>query len=576
MVEWGKESLSNWWQNMQIKNITIHNFRSIKEQKFYLKDYSLLVGANNSGKTNIIDAMRIFYEKDLKFSRDRDFPKFEKHDQESWIEIESNLTDDEFANLREEYKEPNNTLRVRKYFESSTSSRVKSNQSNIYGYENGTLSSNLFYGAKNISEAKLGDIIYIPEVTKVDEYTKLSGPSAFRNILEFVVKKVVKNSSAFENLSKSFEDFNREFKGEDSKDGFSLKNLIEDINYEIRDWDTTFGIDINQIQPQEIIKSLVSHYLEDRNLKDKMDISSFGQGLQRHLIYVLIKLATKYKDVPVKKEKKEFAPDFTLILFEEPEVFLHPAQQEVLNVSLKELSLENFQQVLITTHSSHFISKNVDNVPSILKLTKDGPVTIVYQVDGYALQDILRENKELKRILGEEIVDKDIERESIRYCLCLDPDRCCAFFADTVLICEGLSEKALIDTLVKNGRIKLKNSKVYFLNAAGKYDIHRYMNLFGRLGIKHSVLFDRDSDKEKHLKINEFIGNTKNSFTIGIYSFPDEFEDFLEIPKVTKTKKHEKPLNVMWHYQNGKIRNEKIDSLSEIVKNLIDVETVAR
>lgn len=555
---------------MEIKNITIHNFRSIKEQTFYLKDYSLLIGANNSGKTNIIDAMRIFYEKDLKFSRDRDFPKFEKRDRESWIEITFNLTDDEFANLREEYKEPNNTLRVRKYLQSSTPNRVKSNRSNIYGYEGGNLSNNQFYGARNISEAKLGDIVYIPEVTKVDEYTKLSRPSAFRSILEFVVKKVVKNSSAFENLSKSFEDFNKGFKEEASKDGFSLKNLIEDINYEIRDWDTAFGIDINQIQPQEIIKSLVSHYLKDRNLKDKMDVSSFGQGLQRHLIYVLIKLATKYKDVPAKKERKAFAPDFILLLFEEPEVFLHPAQQEVLNVSLKELSLEDSQQVLITTHSSHFVSKNVDDVPSILKLVKDGPLTLVYQLDGDALQDVLKENKELKRILGEEIVAKDIEQESIRYCLCLDPDRCCAFFADTVLICEGLSEKALIDTLVKNGRIELRNSKVYFLNAAGKYDIHRYMNLFGRLGVKHSVLFDRDSDTVKHLKINEFIDNNKNSFTLGIYSFPDEFEDFLEIDK--ESDRYKKPLNVMWHYQNGKIKNEKIHELGQIVKNIVDVE----
>ena len=70
---------------MKIKNITIYNFRSVKAQTFYLKDYSLLIGANNSGKTNIIDAMRIFYEKDLKFSYDRDFPKFVKDDQEKLI-----------------------------------------------------------------------------------------------------------------------------------------------------------------------------------------------------------------------------------------------------------------------------------------------------------------------------------------------------------------------------------------------------------------------------------------------------------------------------------------------------------
>ncbi len=554
---------------MKITKITIHNFRSIREQSLNLCDYSLLIGMNNSGKTNIIDAIRIFYEKDLKFTSNRDLPKFDVDDQESWIEIEFHLEDDEFPDLKDEYKQPNNILRVRKYLKSTDTNRVKSNQSNIYAYEGEQLSDNLFYGAKNISEAKLGDVIYIPEVTKVDEYTKLSGPSAFRNLLEFVVKKVIKNSPAFESLGKSFEDFNEKFKKEASKDGISLKNLIQDINDEIRDWGTSFGIEINQIKPEEIIKNLVTHYLEDKNLKDqKLDVSSFGQGLQRHLIYTLVKLSVKYKDTPTKKDKKEFSPNFTLILFEEPEAFLHPAQQEVLNISLKELSAEYSQQILISTHSTHFASKNIDVIPSILKLAKDGPETKIYQIDKETLKATLEENKELKTILGETSTDRDIELESIRYCLWLDPDRCCAFFADAVLICEGLSDKALIDTLIKNEKITLENSRMYILNAAGKYDIHRYMNLFGKLGIKHSVLFDGDNDSDKHKKINEFIQNNKNSFTLNCYQFPRELEDFLEIPK--ESDRYKKPLNVMWHYRNNKIPKQKINELTEIIKNLIE------
>lgn len=249
---------------MKIKEIMIHNFRSIRHQRLCLNDYSLLIGANNSGKTNVIDALRIFYEKE-KFDKE-DIPKFKTDDQEIWIEIEFYLTDDEFVNLREEYKQANNTLKVRKYLKSSQPDRVKPNQSNIYGYEEGILSNNLFYGAKNISEAKLGDVIYIPEVAKVDEYTKLSGPSAFRDSLNFVVKKVVKNSPSFESLRKSFADFNEKFKTESSKDGFSIQNFVEDVNKEIGEWDVSFGVNINEIKPEEIIKNLVSYYLEEKIL----------------------------------------------------------------------------------------------------------------------------------------------------------------------------------------------------------------------------------------------------------------------------------------------------------------------
>jgi predicted ATP-dependent endonuclease of OLD family len=115
--------------------------------------------------------------------------------------------------------------------------------------------------------------------------------------------------------------------------------------------------------------------------------------------------------------------------------------------------------------------------------------------------------------------------------------------------------------------ISLENNKIYILNAAGKYDIHRYMNLFGKLGIKHSVLYDGDNNKGKHKRINNFIQENKNGFTLGLHCFEGEFEDFLEIKK--EADRYKKPLNVMWHYKNNKIKQQKIDELAKIIKHLI-------
>jgi len=222
---------------MKIKSITIHNFRSIKEAKFDPYDYTVLVGANNAGKSNVLTALRIFYEDGIKFTDKSDFPKFQTKDNESWIEIEYLLTDEEFSNLKEEYKNPDNILKVRKYLKSEDRTRVKANQSNIYGYENGVLSENLFYGAKNVSEAKLGSIIYIPEVAKTDETLKLTGPSPLRDIVTFVMKKVVKTSESFGSLNRAFEEFNSKFKEEASKDGFSLSKLRQEINKSLKEWE---------------------------------------------------------------------------------------------------------------------------------------------------------------------------------------------------------------------------------------------------------------------------------------------------------------------------------------------------
>lgn len=61
---------------MQLHGVKIHNFRSIRHAEFLVPEYTLLVGANNAGKTTIVDALRIFYEHEkYKYISDRDRPR---------------------------------------------------------------------------------------------------------------------------------------------------------------------------------------------------------------------------------------------------------------------------------------------------------------------------------------------------------------------------------------------------------------------------------------------------------------------------------------------------------------------
>jgi predicted ATP-dependent endonuclease of OLD family len=574
---------------MKINSIKIHNFRSFIDEEIITNEYSCLVGPNNSGKSNFIDCLRIFYEDKIKFNYKSDFPIRGAKDEESWIEIEYQLSDSEYNSIKTEYQSPNNTIKVRKIFYSSDSTLYKTNQSNIFGYENGILSKNLFYGAKNISNSKLGSVIYIPEVTSTDDNFKLSGPSPFKVILDYVVKRVMEKSNSYKSLTKSFDKFNRDFQNETSSDGVSLKELQNNINKNIKEWNVDFQITINPISPDNIIKNLTSQSVIDKELEHEMNIKSMGQGFQRQLIYTLIKIAPQYTD---EKEisKKDFNPNFTLILFEEPEAFLHPGQQEILNLSLLNLSHEDNSQILVSTHSPFFISKNIEDITSIIKINKTDGLSKCYQVSIATQMKLAERNTELVELLRaklleegisnrtksriEEIIgtdpdEKRLEEETLRYALWLDSERCCSFFANQIIICEGATERTYINFLMKNYWSELNENKIYILDSLGKFNFHRYMNLFNELGISHSIIADTDPDNKVHQVINNFIKSNTNSFTKEIFYFSNNFESFLGIESPPRNRSDKKPLNVMWNHSKGNIPQEKINELKSIIKSLI-------
>ena len=410
-------------------------------------------------------------------------------------------------------------------------------------------------------------------------------------MVNFVMKRAVSDSPTFTGLKDAFEKFNTDFREEASKDGFSIKSLINDVNENINTWNVKFGVNINDIKPDEIVITLLSHYIEDQNLGGKpIDLNALGQGLQRHLIYTLIRLSAKYKSPPT-GQKKEFDPDFTLILFEEPEAFLHPSQQEALCMSLKQLANESTEQVLISSHSPIFVSKQIANIPGLIRLHRHTAVTEAYQLSEEDYSSLIDKNTVLYMkfcsALHDEAIDQNLktkiqqknlgdlepnpdsklEEEGIRYFLWLDAERAALFFAKHVIICEGATEKIFVDLIMDEKWQDLKDKHVYILDAMGKYNIHRYINLLSELGISHGVLMDGDNDNDIHGLINEFIISNRTELTKEIFSFDSDFENFLSIDDASRNEL--KPLNVIVKYKNGDIHEDNISNLRKIIDTLI-------
>jgi predicted ATP-dependent endonuclease of OLD family len=557
---------------MVISEINIHNFRGIIEQSFKLYNYSLLIGANNSGKTTVIDAIRIFYE-NCKFDKDKDFPFNGSQDEESWIDITFSLSNEEYDSLANDYKLSNNRLKIRKYLKTED----KNKNGYFFGYDkNNILMDNPFYGAKNVGVDKLGDVIYIPATSKVEEHTKLGGSSVLKDLLTNILQDVVENSDSFSKLQNEFGIFSNNIKQETSSNGYSLAGVETDLNSLIGDWGATFSLNISSPSINEIIKSMTDFNFFDKVHNRPQNVDQFGSGFQRHFIYSLIQTGAKYVIKKTNKVKKDFSPQMTLILFEEPEAFLHPNQQEFLSKSLIKLSNNSDWQVLCSTHSQSFVSKSTQHIPSLIKLKRNSDGLIfISQIDDNLLKEIIDSNQTLNSIakkhpeLAKNLSDDDSkpEMEVIKYAMWLNSERCCMFFSDRVLLVEGQTEKSLITKLIDDEKICIGNKSLFILDCLGKFNIHRFMNIMSNLGIDHYVLYDNDKNEKFHKDLNQLIEDSKTKFSIKTKEIDGDIEDFLYVQKPKRS--DQKPQHILFQYDSGNISEEKIEEFCKLIEELI-------
>lgn len=561
---------------MKLKAVSIHNFRGILDLTVWFQSYALLVGANNAGKSTIIDAIRAFYEKDgFKFKKENDFPLKGSTDQESWIELTFSLTESEHASLAEVYHSASKQLRVRKYFQTSQKLQDGKNAGGfILGYKtDGTLSNDPFYGAKNVQSGKFGDLIYIPAVSKVDEHTKLSGPSALRDLITNIMSDVVEDSDAYKILTDNVQTFAGAVRSIETTDKRSLAGFERDLNSLLATWRTKFNLRFTAPSTSEIIKSMLGWDIQDDHHEKAQGVESFGSGFQRHFIYSLIQLGAKYMPQKLSKKAKDFTPSLNLLLFEEPEAFLHPPQQYELARNLIKVSETDDWQVVSATHSAHFVSRNANHITAIIRVQRNEGLVSTFQIQDDAWKTIIDANQAISE-LGKkypkiaktmQVDDKKPEMESVKYFLWLNPDRASMFFAHQVLIVEGPSETSFINKLIDDGKLFLP-SGIYILDSLGKYNIHRFMNLLIGLGVEHSVLHDDDDNKDEHQELNQLISDSKkDGITVEIKQINSKLEIALGVPDSGSP--HRKPQHLLYCYATNQINEQKLNDFCRLVES---------
>jgi len=576
---------------MKLRRLRIHNFRSIADADIEVHDYTMIVGANNAGKSNIVAALRAFYE-DFKHSGD-DLPKMKGvQPDESWVELTFDLSEIEWEGLADKYKAgvAGRSLTVRRYFASPEKERFKPSQSNIYAIINGEPEKELFYGAKNVGTAKVGGVIYIPALTTAAEQMKTSGPSPLRDMLNLMLKRVIADSPAFKEMEGAFGKLNEEACGDQ---GF-LTQISKPINQSIEQWGIRFDMGVNPVAPEDITRNLIRHGFVDAMLGEtSFALDRYGHGFQRSFLYELIKLAPSFTDSKM-AGKKEFDPDFTLILFEEPEAFLHPAQQENMAYHLRRLGAGDAQQVIVTSHSPIFVGKVADDLCQIVRVRRNNGVSSIGQVKKTDLGKVLGQGYEFKNWLENYVNDAAVaehakgnakkllqgatedeviaeQEERFRYQLWLDSERASMFFADRVLLVEGATEKALFAWLFARDWHDLSRHRVAIVDAMGKYNLHRYIALLEGFGIPYGLMLDDDQDKDHHKVVNEMLRSKGGPSRLAEACFVNDcMEKFLGLNLPVRD--DQKPVHTLKAIEAGVIAKDKLDDLRKLFLKSLALE----
>lgn len=205
-----------------------------------------------------------------------------------------------------------------------------------------------------------------------------------------------------------------------------------------------------------------------------------GHGLQRALVFAMLELLASRMCAP-EDEDEEHQGRSVVLLFEEPELFIHPHLMRRLRDVLSTIARNGRWQVVVTTHSPFLVS--IGDEPQSLVIHRraapDAPPTVKQ----------LEEDPFSDRTMRE-------EKERLNALLRFHPTVCEAFFAQRVVLVEGDSEVAILTceprVLEQAGVDPEAAREITLVSCAGKWTIVPIARLLRLFGVPLRVMHDLD------------------------------------------------------------------------------------
>ena len=227
-----------------------------------------------------------------------------------------------------------------------------------------------------------------------------------------------------------------------------------------------------QIPKADEIYDSIAFKLSDHPTKPAVSIEKLGEGFKSMLIIAILRSLAELND------------GGRIIIFEEPETFLHEHFQEYFYKVLCKLAENN--QVIYTTHSKKFV--DIFNPLSIIKIVNPN----------YLKSSIIQPSEESHALDIPEILDcsglKNPE-DFAKYLKTLEPNLGNILFASKVIIVEGPHDILAYKTIFE-GQVNFALKNIAIVAAWGKDSILTIVNLCKLFKIDFFVIHDWDLDND--------------------------------------------------------------------------------
>jgi len=544
---------------MKIQKLEIKNYRSLRSLTIYPKAILALVGRNNSGKSNVIKALELFFKSSTRLVNDECFynhkteapieilitfkqlSDWEKEQFKPWMdedklvvgrEVVCTGTDSYTINNLAITKVPEpewlqediiNGEKITEWW--SKKDKLKINGLD-FGVELGTTKPKVGEwkeaakkfldehrneipwkkerrknpkGYDGVLKGALPEFIHIPAVRDISEEAKVVKTNPFGQLIDSVLGKISETQKDL--LSKQLKEIekrlNRSEEGERITEIKDIEDRLNKLMSELMDCD----IELEMAMPQlKEVFGAAKIYADDGL---RTTIETKGHGMQRSMIFTILRAYAELSHVRKAAEKAEERT--TIFAIEEPELYLHPQSQRTLMSVFREIAIGR-DQVIYSTQSSLFVDISHFDEICIMRREKkeEGYESYPTQLSMSTMIEDLKARK------GVDATEEGIREQ---YSHAFNPMINEGFFADKVVIVEGPSEQYALPIYADALEYNFDRNNVSVVHCDGKGQMDRLLRVFNSFEIPNYLWFDGDknSDKknvrDKTLELLELLGN---------------------------------------------------------------------